>query len=57
LHWLRQEGQLLFLSKLSEKMDNFAVIDNVEDYKDGGVSLYSSYIINPKNIEEGQVIN
>ncbi|CDG35488.1 MAG TPA: HlyD family efflux transporter periplasmic adaptor subunit [Acetivibrio thermocellus] len=43
--------------KIVGKNDNFAVIDNVEDYKDGGVSLYSSYIINPKNIEEGQVIN
>jgi len=34
--------------KIVGKNDNFAVIDNVEDYKDGGVSLYSSYIINPK---------
>ncbi|WP_265443811.1 HlyD family efflux transporter periplasmic adaptor subunit [Acetivibrio straminisolvens] len=43
--------------KIVGRNNNFAVIDNIEDYKDGGVSLYSSYIINPKNIEEGQVIN
>ncbi|HOM01388.1 MAG TPA: HlyD family efflux transporter periplasmic adaptor subunit [Acetivibrio sp.] len=43
--------------KIIGKNNNFAVIDNVENYKDGGISLYSSYIINPQNIEEGQVIN
>lgn len=43
--------------KIIGRNNDFAVIDNIENYKDGGVSLYSSYIINPKNIEEGQIIN
>lgn len=43
--------------KIIGRNNDFAVIDNIEDYKDGGVSLYSSYILNPKNIEKGQIIN
>ncbi|NMB34465.1 MAG: hypothetical protein GX992_09630 [Clostridium sp.] len=43
----------------------FAIIDNMDKKnasRDGGVaypsiSLYSSYIVNPKNIEEGQMVN
>lgn len=37
--------------------NEFAIIDNIDEYAESGISLYSSYIINPKNIEEGQIIN
>ncbi|HPD01162.1 MAG TPA: HlyD family efflux transporter periplasmic adaptor subunit [Acetivibrio sp.] len=44
--------------------NEFAIIDNVDSsYYTGDnssrttISLYSSYIVNPKNIEEGQIVN
>lgn len=42
--------------KIVGKNDTYAIVDN-PDVTFGGVSLYSSYVINPKNIEEGQMIN
>lgn len=39
------------------KNEEFAIIKNIESTKGYSVSLYSSYIVNPINIEEGQTIN
>ena len=35
----------------------FAVIDNLEAQRTDNIGLYSIYIINPQNIQEGQMIN
>ncbi|MFZ5988839.1 MAG: HlyD family efflux transporter periplasmic adaptor subunit [Bacillota bacterium] len=43
--------------KIIGKNNEFAIIDNMEISFKSGVSLYTSYIINPKNIEEGQIID
>jgi len=50
--------------KIVGKNNEFAIIDNVDKsyYGDDNsrhpsISLYSSYIVNPKNIEEGQIVN
>lgn len=37
--------------------DDFAIIDNPEDSNKKYVGLYDTYVINPINIEEGQIIN
>lgn len=37
--------------------DEFAIIENPEGNVKNSVSLYDTYIINPENIEEGQIIN
>jgi len=42
--------------KISVISDDFAIITNLEDSDKNGVSLYDTYIVNPKNIEEGQII-
>lgn len=39
------------------KNEEFAIIKNIDKEKGYSVSLYSSYIVNPINIEEGQTIN
>lgn len=39
------------------KNEEFAIIKNIYKEKGYSVSLYSSYIVNPINIEEGQTIN
>ena len=39
------------------KNEEFAIIKNIDKEKVYSVSLYSSYIVNPINIEEGQTIN
>ncbi|NLL04482.1 MAG: hypothetical protein GX270_01535 [Clostridiaceae bacterium] len=39
------------------KNEEFAIIKNIDETKGYSVSLYSSYIVNPINIEEGQTIN
>lgn len=39
------------------KNEEFAIIENIDSTKGYSVSLYSSYIVNPVNIEEGQTIN
>ena len=39
------------------KNEEFAIIKNLDKAKGYSVSLYSSYIVNPINIEEGQTIN
>ncbi|MCX7923244.1 MAG: hypothetical protein N3B21_14730 [Clostridia bacterium] len=37
--------------------DEFAIIDNLDGASDDGVGLYNSFVINPKNVQEGQMIN
>ncbi|HHV98050.1 MAG TPA: hypothetical protein GXX36_00505 [Clostridiaceae bacterium] len=37
--------------------DEYAIIKSADDSGNKGISLYDSYIINPQNIEEGQIIN
>lgn len=39
------------------KNEEFAIIKNLDSTKGYSISLYSSYIVNPTNIEEGQTIN
>ncbi|TYQ15778.1 UNVERIFIED_CONTAM: putative membrane fusion protein [Acetivibrio alkalicellulosi] len=43
--------------KITGMDKDFAVITNEDISFGSGIRLYSSYIINPKNIEEGQIIN
>ncbi|NLD45599.1 MAG: hypothetical protein GX660_00165 [Clostridiaceae bacterium] len=43
--------------KIIGKNNEFAIIKEPDISFEGSVSLYSSYIVNPKNIEEGQIIN
>jgi len=43
--------------KIVGKNEEFAIIENLDSKKVYSVSLYSSYIVNPINIEEGQMIN
>ncbi|MDQ2086622.1 HlyD family efflux transporter periplasmic adaptor subunit [Herbivorax sp. ANBcel31] len=42
--------------KIKGRDEKLAIIKNTENSHSGGVQLYSSYILNPKNIEEGQMI-
>ncbi|HHW47038.1 MAG TPA: hypothetical protein GXX14_00260 [Clostridiaceae bacterium] len=42
--------------KISVISDDYAIITNLDDTGKNGVSLYDTYIVNPKNIEEGQII-
>jgi len=37
--------------------DEYAIIKSADDSGKNGVSLYDTYIINPQNIEEGQIID
>jgi len=37
--------------------DEYAIIKSADNSGNKGISLYDSYIINPQNIEEGQIIN
>jgi len=37
--------------------DEYAIIDNIDGVQQSGVKLYASYVVNPKNIQEGQMIN
>lgn len=37
--------------------DEYAIIKSADDSGKRGISLYDTYIINPLNIEEGQIIN
>ncbi len=39
------------------KNSEYAIISNEESKLSKGVSLYDKYVINPRNIEEGQLIN
>lgn len=43
--------------KIVGKNDEYAIIENVVTPKEYSVNLYSSYILNPVNIDEGQIIN
>lgn len=50
--------------KIVGRNNEFAIIENVDKSYYAGdnslylsISLYSSYIVNPKNIEEGQIVN
>ncbi|MCX7746662.1 MAG: hypothetical protein N2645_07215 [Clostridia bacterium] len=42
--------------KIKGKNDEFAIVEKPEGSKNS-VSLYDTYVLNPKNIEEGQMIN
>lgn len=42
---------------ITGKNNEFAIINNPEDSPKKHLSLYDTYIINPENIEEGQIIN
>lgn len=43
--------------KIIGKNDEYAIIENVDSPKEYSLNLYSSYILNPVNIDEGQIIN
>ncbi|WP_010252739.1 HlyD family efflux transporter periplasmic adaptor subunit [Acetivibrio cellulolyticus] len=43
--------------KIVGKNEEFAIVENADLAGEYSVSLYSSYIVNPVNIEEGQTIN
>lgn len=42
--------------KIIGKNDEYAIIDNIAGTNTRGVSLYATYVVNPQNIEEGQMI-
>ena len=37
--------------------DDFAIISDAENTNKKYVGLYDTYVINPVNVEEGQIIN
>lgn len=37
--------------------EDFAIIDNIQQNDSKGISLYDTYVVEPENIQEGQVIN
>lgn len=39
------------------KNDEFAIIKNPDDKNKDSISLYNTYVVNPENIQEGQVIS
>lgn len=43
--------------KIGAVNDEYAIIKSADGSGKKGISLYDSYIIDPKNIEEGQIIN
>lgn len=43
--------------KIKGKDTEFAIIENIEEKANEGISLYSAYAVNPANIQEGQEIN
>lgn len=42
--------------KINLIYEESAIISNLDDQSKSGVSLYDTYVVNPKNIEEGQII-